>query len=977
MDLTSESESGIAFGRFRVVPRRRELLADGRPLKLGGRAYDVLLALIEAQGAIVGKDTLLARVWPDRAVGENALEFQISTLRAALGAERDLIRTVPRRGYQFTGEIGIPPMGPDDHAASGEASAQPPSAPPPANLPPASLPRTNLPEPLSELIGRHDQLQEVMRLAAFHRLITLTGPGGIGKTRLAIAIARELLPEFPDGVWLAELSTLADPGLVPAVVAAAAGLQLAAGDVSAQRIAQALAGRRLLLVLDTCEHVIGAAAELAEALLLTGSRACVIATSREALRTEGEQIYPVPPLALPAEGDDPWQCGAVRLFAARARGAGTNLPEARQVGLALATICRRLDGIPLAIELAAARASTLGITQLAARLDDRFHLLAGGRRTALPRQQTLRATLDWSHDLLSEAERILLRRLAVFAGFFSLESASAIAADPEHPSSQIVEGVSDLVAKSLISADSGRGVARYRLLDTMRAYAQGKLDESGEGQRLARRHAERFRDLFERAEAEWDRRPTAQWSDDHCGQIDNLRAALDWAFSRGGDASVGVALTVAAIPLWFHLSLLHECSTRVEQALSHLAAGAIQDPPREMKLYAALGASSLYSKGTLQELGAAWAKALRIAERLHDAEYELRSLWGLWAFHLATGEWRITLGIAERFRALASDRPDPNERAIADRMIGFSRHYLGDQAAARVHLERMLASFVPDTQRSNYAARFQFDQRVAARAMLGRVLWLQGFPDQAMRAVESAVDEARGSNAISMCYALTLAACTIALWVGDLVAAERYVGLLRDYSARHDLPAWGTLGLCHQGVLRVKGGDIQGGLKMLRAGFDEAGGRLYAMNHVMLLGEMAEGLGRAGEVAEGLAAVEQAIERSTENEEGWVIAELLRMKGALLLLRTQGAAPMAEDHFRQALDLARRQGALSWELRAATSLAGLLRDRGRPAEAQALLQPVYDRFTEGFGTADLKAARALLDAVRGPPADDGHGITGI
>jgi DNA-binding winged helix-turn-helix (wHTH) protein len=287
MDAASEAPASVAFGRFRVSPHRRELLADGRPIKLGGRAFDVLIALIEARGAVIDKDVLMARVWSDRTVEENNLQAQISALRAAFGAERKLIRTVSGRGYQFTGEIRSLPANPDERAAAGAAE------------PKSALPSTNLPESISELIGRDDELREILSLAAAHRLVTLTGPGGIGKTRLALAVARRLLPEFADGVWLAEFSPLSDPGLVPATVAAAVGLELGGGEVSARRVAQALADRRLLLVLDTCEHAIAAATVMAEAVLRAGSATRIIATSREPLRAEGEQIYPVPPLGVP------------------------------------------------------------------------------------------------------------------------------------------------------------------------------------------------------------------------------------------------------------------------------------------------------------------------------------------------------------------------------------------------------------------------------------------------------------------------------------------------------------------------------------------------------------------------------------------------------------------------------------------------------------------------------------------------------
>jgi predicted ATPase/DNA-binding winged helix-turn-helix (wHTH) protein len=954
MGPVSDAPAGVAFGRFRVLPHRRELLADGQPIKLGGRAFDVLMALIEARGAVVGKDALMARVWADQVVETHNLEAQISTLRAVFGADRDLIRTVARRGYQFTGEIREPSGSPDEGTGKGSAAAQPA----------AGLPPTNLPAPVSELIGRDAEIGEVVSLIGDHRLVSLTGAGGIGKTQLALAAAHQVLPHFAGGVWLVEFSPLADPGLVPATVAAAVGLELGGGEVSAQRVAQALADRPLLLVLDTCEHVIDAAAGMVEALLRASSAARVIATSREPLKAEGEWIYPVPPLAVPAaEDDDFWRYGAVWLFVLRSRASGVHVTEDRDGAAVIAAICRRLDGIPLAIELAAASGGALGIEEVAARLDDRFRLLTGGRRTALPRHQTLRATLDWSYELLAEPERVILRRLAIFAGVFSLQAAGTVVASPELAQSEVVEGLSNLVAKSLVAAEVDGRVARYRLLDTTRAYAIEKLGESGERQRLARRHAEYYRDFFERAEAEWETRPTAESGAVYGPQIDNLRAALDWAFSPHGDPAIGVALTAAAVPLWTHLSLLDECRRRVERALATIKGEEKADARRKMKLHAALGAALTYTRGRVPAAGAAWTKTLEIAESLDDAEYRLVSLWGLWFFHFAGSRHRMALEQAERFCALAANRPDLNDRLVGDRLIGFTQHCLGDLPSARRHFERVLAYYVTSDYR--YIIRFQLDQRTAARALLARVLWLQGFPDQAMRTAESSIEDARAANHVtSLCYAFAHAACPIALWTGDLTAAESYVGTLLDHSTRHALAVHHALGLCHQRVLAVKRGDVVTGLRLLRAGFDDFG-EANAMFRFPLLSEMAEALGRAGQIADGLAAIDEAIERCERTEEHWVKSELLRIRGELILLQgADGAAATSEGHFRQALDWARRQGALSWELRAATSFARLLRDQGRPADAMALLQPVYDRFTEGFDTVDLQAAKVLIDALQ-------------
>ena len=473
------------FGRFCLVLRSRELLADGRPVPIGNRALDVLVVLIEARGELVTKDELLSRVWPTTTVEENNLQFQISALRKALGGDRDFIKTVSGRGYRLIADVTVGRRAPrtGETKAASERGA----------LPIAQFrePPTNLPAPTSDLVGREEQFSDAVALVAENRLVTLVGAGGIGKTRLGIELARRLLPNFADGVWLAELAPLSDPRLVPLAIATALGLSHTGGEVD--RLATALAAKRLLLVLDNCEHVIDAAADVVEALLRASPSLHVIATSREPLRAEGEWVHRVPPLDVPPEGtdgtDEVLQHGAAKLFIARTCAAEPKIQFDARIAAATARICRHLDGIPLAIELAAASAAALGVEALACRLNERFSLLSDGRRTAPARQRTLRATLDWSYALLSEAERMVMRRLSVFGGAFTMEAASTVAASGEIADSVAMHCLASLVTKSLVATDVSDPVRHYRLLETERAYAMEKLTENGEFATVARRLA--------------------------------------------------------------------------------------------------------------------------------------------------------------------------------------------------------------------------------------------------------------------------------------------------------------------------------------------------------------------------------------------------------------------------------------------------------------------------------------------------------
>jgi predicted ATPase/DNA-binding winged helix-turn-helix (wHTH) protein len=955
MDAVLGAPASFEFGRFKILPQRREVFVDGQPMELGGRAFDALVVLIEANGAVVRKDELMSRVWPGRIVEDNNLHAQIKALRKAF-SDHDLIRTVVGRGYQFTGEIRARLADQRERAEPGEASEVPgpPRAP------------TNLPAPTSNVIGRDIEITEVIGLVTDHRFVTLTGTGGIGKTRLAVEVARQLRPGFADGVWIAELASLSDPQLVPITVATAFGLELLSGVVSPERIAAAVSSKRIMLVLDNCEHVIAAAAGMVEALLHANPAARVIATSREPLRAESEHLYRVPPLAVPTEDaqalEDVLRHGAVALFVARAQASDPHFAPDRQTAAAIAAICRRLDGIPLALELAAARTATLGMPELASRLDDCFSLLTEGRRTALPRHQTLRATLDWSYELLPGPERAALRQLSIFTSGFNVAAASAVIASANIPTSDVVECVANLVTKSLVAADVGGAAVHYRLLETTRAYAREKLADHGELGQTARRHAEYYLDLCGQAEAEWQTKPAAEWLADYGPQIDNVRGALDWAFSPRGDASIGVALTAAAVPLWCQLSLLDECRGRAEQALSHVTPGSNRDAHWEMQLEAALGLALFHTKGPVGETVAAWTRALAIADRLENTEYHLRALWGLWSCRMTRAEYRDALACAQRFRRLAARQSDPADQLVADRMIGTVLRYLGELTKARRHIERMLSRYINALYQS-HSIRFVWDQRVAGEMILALILWLQGFPDQAMRTAQRTIESARArDHTISLCYALSTAACPVALWVGDLAAAEGYVSMLLDRSAKLGMAVWQAGGRCLKGALMLKRGRVNTGLQLLRSALDELRETGSVPRYATFLGVLAEGLAGAGRVAEGLAAIGQALERSERNEERWCIAELLRVKGELILLENApDAAAAAERHLWQALDWARRQGALSWELRAATSLARMWYNQGRSKEARELLAPVYDRFTEGFETADLKASKALLD----------------
>ncbi|MEA2847007.1 MAG: hypothetical protein QOG78_2288, partial [Rhodospirillaceae bacterium] len=632
-------EHAISFGPYRLLASQRLLLEGDQPVRLGSRAFDILEALVERAGEVVGKEELIARAWPRTYVEEANLKIQVSALRRALGDGQGgnrYVITVPGRGYNFVAPV---------------RREEPSRAALPLTVAPAAM--HNLPFAMTRMIGREEAAAALVSRLSRERLVTVVGPGGIGKTTVALAAAERVIASYEHGVWLVDLAPLGDPRLVPSAVATVLGLEMRTDDPLAALVA-ALRDKRMLLLLDNCEHLIEAVADLAAALLGGASRVSILATTREPHGDAGEREYRLAPLGSPQASSrltaaEAAAFPAVQLFVERVTATVEDFALTDANAPLVMEICRRLDGLPLAIELAAPRVEVLGIEGLAARLDDSLQLLGVRRRTTMPRHRTMRAVVDWSYGLLSDDEQLFFPALGIFAGGFTVEAAAAVAMDTANTRTVAIDRLADLVTKSLVVADVSGTKPRFRLLGTTRAYAIEKLDASGERQRIARRHAEYYRDLFERAEREVPARPTGEWLVDYAGELDNLRAALDWAFSPSGVESIGVALTVAAIPLWLQLPMVDECRSRVEQVFASLAREAPIDARGEMKLQAALGASLLFTKGAIPAARQACTAALRLAESLGDTEYQLRALWGLWAHHTNTGELAAALAVAQRF----------------------------------------------------------------------------------------------------------------------------------------------------------------------------------------------------------------------------------------------------------------------------------------------------------------------------------------
>jgi predicted ATPase/DNA-binding winged helix-turn-helix (wHTH) protein len=929
---------------------RRELRSRGVSVPIGSRAFEILEVLVRSGGELISKYRLMEHVWPGAVVEENTLQFHISAIRKALGADRSLLKTESGRGYRLLGRWDVREATELGHRV-GMAERKP-----------KQLFRTNVPIAGSALIGRSAPRQHLLDVLSAYRVVTLTGPGGIGKSVLALEVARSIFPTLEGDCWLVELASLSDPALVPAAVSTVLGLRMEGSEISAESVARALDREKLLLVLDNCEHLVDATAKLAEAIVRMCPNASVLATSREILRIEGEYAYRVPPLDVPPpcqeDQDVVHEYSAVQLFNARLMALDAS-SSARRENLPLtAAICRHLDGIPLAIEFAAARVATLGLQQTADLLGDRFSLLTAGRRMALPRHQTLRATLDWSYELLPESERTLLRRLAICAGGFTLDAATAVMADAGATASMVAEGIAGLAAKSLVSLDASVPSGRWRLLETIRAYALDKLAESDEAKQVARRHAEFFRGLFAPATES----PFVGFHDlpRYVRDIDNMRAALDWAFSRGAEkVDIGVGLAVASVPVLLAMSMLPECRRWSERALLALD-DAMRGNAEEMHLQANLGFSSMLTHGLSDVALAALNRSLAIAEERGDVLYQMSLLAWLNIFYARNGNFKTALYYARRSSAVAHVIGDAAAIALAHFLLGNSLNIVGDLGGARVELEAAL-QYRPHARRTGMVY-LGFDHELLARINLANTLCLQGYLGQAAERAREAVKDAQDIDHPIALSVVLRHAVLLFLWIGDLPSTEELIDWYAANAQSHALAPQIAVGRALKGELAIRRGDARRGVKILRDCVEELHVVGYKMMELNI--SLAEGLSTTGRFAESMSLIDDAIRQVEANGDAIYMPELLRVKGNLLFAKPQACVDQAEMYLIQSLELSRQQGARLWELRTATDLAKLMAAQGRRGDARTLLEPVFAWFVEGLDTDNLKAAERLLTALR-------------
>jgi predicted ATPase len=890
--------------------------------------------LVERAGQVVSKDDLIARVWPRVIVDESCLRTHIRSLRLALGDGHGGARYVTNitgRGYCF-----VAPIARDDVARMQIVEAE-------------SMP-SRLP-PVRRMLGRDGVVKSLTAQLLATRFVSVVGPGGIGKTTVALAVAHALFGAFANAVAFIDLAVLRDPHLVPSSVAAVLGLRVHRQDCTAALLSH-LAKRRVLLLFDNCEHVIEAVAELAEQVAGHAKDVHILTTSREALRVDGETVYQLRPLDVPASAEQLTAeqargFSAISLFLERATASDANFAVSNADAATIADICRRLDGNALAIELAASQVATYGLQGMAKLLDDRFRLAWLGRRTASERHQTLGALIDWSYGLLSDEERRCFWQLSVLVGDFDMAAGQAVVAETDGRTLDVIER---LVAKSLVSVNTQRVSLRYRLLETTRAFAFDKMTRSGEGDAIARRHAAHFADLLERQDI---RRSVPE--DD----LGNVRAALGWAFSPSGDIGIGVRLAAAAAPIFLSLALLGECHHWCARAIeAQRALGGEID--KELELREALAIAAMFTRGNGNEVQSALRRGLELAEAAGDPMSQLRLLAGRHILLTRIANFRGAWQVAEQYEGVARAMGDDSARVTADWMLGIAHHMIGRQAEAQACFERGLATAADNPDLNTKL--FGYDHRIRARVGLSRTLWLRGYPERALQAARLAIDEAGLlGNPVDECISLIYTA-PVFLWRGDWSEASRRIEQLIAVAEQHYLAPYHAVGLGFRGTLAVKRRKPEQGLALLGKALAALQAEHHHIQEAVFRGALAEGLLQLGQTEVALRMIDAAIGQAELSGGAIDQPELMRIKATILLASSAANTDQAASLLKAALEQSRNQSSLGWELRAAIDLAHP-QASSQSTQGERILANIFGRFTEGFDTVDLRAARRCLGTL--------------
>lgn len=927
-------EHAFVFGPFRMIPSRHLLVCGERPVRLGGRALDLLHILLAKAGEEVSKSALMNYVWPDVSVDEVNLKVHISSIRRALEdsvPRGTYVATVPGRGYKFVGQVTKEAV---SDPVYGERTQSFPS-----ELPACPV-----------LIEREQENATIQRALDTKSLVTITGSAGVGKTGVALALAHSLQDSFPDGVHYLDLASLEDARIVP--------------ELLAKRLHRRPPGTKVLVVLDHCEHVVQAVANAVVELRKNAFQGRVIAISREPLGTYDEHIVCLRPLAYPLTDErhsalEALRFPAVKLFALCARkSAGYELQDADTA--AVIELCQMLDGIPLAIELAAAHLVGSGPAQMLASFDPRLFTRAANRSKKDVRQSTLKSTLDWSYRLLSREQAAVFRFLGLFAGAFEWPDVAALSQLLGYSPFVTTTALGALVSKSLVQAEFEGDQLRYKLLLSSRECALEYLQEDPYWNQGCMQHAQTMLGHFQKAEAEWGWVDPVVWRRRYGWRAADLRKALDWCFGPTGDASLGISLCVCSIRFWNEQSSVLEQITQIERALS-----VCPSVPGSEGAYAQLTVSAAWglvlARRLDQSTRVAWERALRATLGKDDASLHIQALCGRVIYLAYVGCFAEALADLDELGAYASCHNETSSLFDEARLRAFVRVHQGDLSGIQEKLESLSEELSSGVAISPGAERYRLQRYVSVRSVLAFSLWLTGQTVRAISVVDDLLDRTtQGRQLLGRAHVLALFALPIALSNGDVARVARYVSMLDEVLQAEGILLWKPVLAFYEAALKqMRSG---GAIESLKGAINQLRADKFLLRVPFYLSHLADCLLSAGDVDGADEAITQALQCQRVTGENWCYPELLRISAKVSSRR--GDHSRAKATLTEVRKSATASGMLFASLRSVNDLAAHALERGNKQEAYVALnemEPYVAKMSET--SKDVARYFQILDSV--------------
>lgn len=930
----------FVFDKYRFNPVKRQLLRDEETVPLGSRATDILGLLIQNAGNVVEHQTLINEVWPDTFVESTALRVHISAIRKALKDGNDqekFIVNVPGRGYVFTAPIQRISRLQNNPTFS------------------ASLPWGNgngrLPVRLNRLVGRDITVNAAVQRLRENSFLTIVGHGGIGKTAVALAVASQMSAEFDHNTHFIDLSAITNGNLVPIALANRFQIPLHGNDVW-QLVCSSLHDQRALLIFDNCEHLVDDIANIAETIRHIAPDIAILATSREPLRADGEWLLHMSPLDIPQVGETYralLQNPAVQLFIERARAADSQFETTPENVTIIGRLCRYLDGIPFTIELLATRVDLFGLEHLESVLDDRLLLQTQGRRTALPRHQSIRAMLDWSYQQFSETEQNVFARLAVFRGPFSLSEACSVAGDNVITDKQVLQAVLNLTQRSMIERGTEEKAATYRLFGVSRSYAMEKLESSGETAQCAKRHMRMVECILEKADKTLLTVPRHNLAQQIDVRTPDIRAALYTAFEDPDEPSLAIRLATLWLRLSINLHIIDEYDYWTEKALE-LANNVenLGDSDRFALQLLAIVVSNLIT-GPLPDAARRITGLTELANKLGDPQSRTDACIGVYASAFGRADYPNALKCIGHLDEITRQHANADREVITERMRAQVLHFLGLHNDAEIHAERLLAQF-PDSREQQWMTHVQVDPRISMRWIKARYLWMRGHAVSATEYAQDALGRAYGDHPHAVAHVLSLAVIPIALWSGDDEKAQKFALELASHSRKYHYENWEEWAARFAQVIHIRHGN---GSWQKDAWTQFEGTDQKLLDH---LPTFREDLLDSGTFA-----------RVQKEQVGWCAPEILRSHALSLYANDRAQFTTVEMILRQSIALTERQNTPAWELRSRVSLIKMLEQTHASEQAKRAgeqLAKLISTMNENKTTTDYKAACDVLSRVR-------------